>query len=741
MTLRSASRLGLCFTLVALFSCNEGLSTPGGDVTGVGESDSAATDASSPPADAEPDSGSPSDDVPTEIGPGQDAAPTDAVEDTGPPPPREGGGECETDDDCGSYLYCEDRFGDPFCAPAPDGEGFNCRTDDDCVFEGTDALFCCTTVAFRGRECVPAADQGEGAACGDNRGVQGEDCSEHGHSDCRNDTHICMFEDSDYSFCAEICGPTFGSCDAGSYCFYLAGPWGFCMPEGGTLEPGENCIDDPFACREQALCINGGDSDDPYGWCAELCSEESGCPVEETCNAFGLCEPQGTLRAGESCLDDRFSCGVGLICAFAGTRAAECSRLCESDIECPLDSYCFDLPGRDDGICRERGEVTSGQFCGDDPGACPGLCTGGYLSFDPGGYCLEQCTGADECPEGSRCDDVGDYGTYCLPNGTAEQGESCVLDPFACAAEHFCVDYGSTTAFCAAECATDAECAPGTWCTAGVGSDNETGICYPGGSLDAGDECEIGGYECEEGSYCAIETSPRCFTPCTDPPHSCPADHECLEENRAGERWCYPSGTAGYGESCADDRYSCASPGFCGDYGSEEARCTQSCLVDDECPGDDWCLRTVYGGFCRPGGGDLSQGESCEGDLYSCERDLLCILGGAQGSFCAQDCTGFAETCGEGEACRFLGYSMNFCVESGEVAHGGSCAEDRFACDEHSWCVNAGMETAVCVSTCSEDSTVCPDGTRCQYLAGGFGVCIGAGLSPADPLNPGGNPL
>jgi hypothetical protein len=163
--------------------------------------------------------------------------------------------------------------------------------------------------------------------------------------------------------------------------------------------------------------------------------------------------------------------------------------------------------------------------------------------------------------------------------------------------------------------------------------------------------------------------------------------------------------------------------------------------VDDECPDDDWCLRTVYGGFCRPGGGDLGQGDSCEDDLYACERDLLCILGGAQGSFCALECTGFADTCAEGEACRFLGYSMNFCVGYGDVGHGGSCAEDRFACDDDSWCVNAGEDTAVCVSTCSDDATVCPEGTRCQYLAGGFGVCIGAGLSPSDPLNPGGNPL
>ena len=666
---------------------------------------------------------------------------TDGSEVIEPDPPRRGGQACTTDEDCGNYLYCEDRYGDPFCAPARDSDGVNCRDDSDCIFEGSDELFCCTTTSFRGRECVPATTQGSGLGCGDNRGTQGADCSEHGHSDCRNDSHFCIFEDSDYSFCAQACGPTFGTCGEGSYCFYLAGPWGFCMPEGGTLEPGDNCIDDPFACEEQAMCINGGASDDPDAWCATLCSEEEDCPVVETCNAFGLCEPQGALRAGESCLDDRFACGRGLACVFEGTRAAECSRLCEEDYECPLDSYCFDLPRRDDGVCRERGSLLSGDFCGDDPGACPGLCTGGYLSFDPGGYCLEQCESEDECHTGSRCAEVSDLGTYCLPDGTATQGESCLFDAFDCAADHFCVDFGSADAFCAAQCRTSEDCAEGTWCTAGVGSDRELGICYPAGDTPAGDSCEIGEYSCAEGSYCAIEASPRCFTPCTAPPHACPDGHECLEENRAGERWCYPSGSVGYGESCAADPYACAHPGFCSDYGSHDARCTHACLVDEDCAGDDWCLRTVYGGFCRPGGGDLTQGESCEGDIYGCEPELLCILGGEAGSFCAVECTGFADSCADGEACRFLGYSMNFCVEHGDVPHGGSCVDDRFACDDESWCVNAGSDSAVCVSTCSDDATVCPDGTRCQYLAGGFGVCIGAGLSPSDPLNPGGDPL
>lgn len=736
----------LLATLLLLCACNEGANF-GADASGVegdaGPSPDATVDT------GELDSGTDTlrdvarEDATSDVIVTPDTpTPDTLVPDTEPRPPREGGGECDDDEDCGAFLYCEEDFGEGFCAPAADGDGFSCVDDSDCIFANSDELFCCSTVSFGGRICIPASEESEGeATCGDNLGRQGDDCSVHGHGDCRNDTHLCAFEDSDYSFCAEICGPTFGDCGAGSYCFYLNGPWGFCMPDGGELDPGENCVDDPFMCREQSLCVNGGNSDDPYGWCAEVCNEELGCPVEETCNAFGICEPQGELRAGDACLDDRFACGVGLICAFAGTRAAECSRVCEEDYECPTDSYCFDLPRREEGICRERGSLTSGDFCGDDPGACPGICTGGYLSFDPGGYCLEQCDDSSGCGEDSRCDDVLDLGTYCVPNGTAEQGESCVLDPFECAADHFCVDYGSATAFCGAECETNEDCDNGTWCTAGVGSDSDSGVCYPGGDLEAGTECDIGGYECEIGSYCAIESDPRCYTPCTQPPHECPAGHECLEPNRNDERWCYPSGDAGYGESCADDRYACANPGFCADAGSSDARCTTSCLIDDECPGDDWCLRTVYGGFCRPGGGELGQGESCEDQLYSCEEDLLCILGGEQGSFCALDCTGFAERCAEGEACRFLGFSMNFCVETGTISHGGSCAVDRFACDEESWCVNAGTENAVCVRTCSEDATVCPDGTRCQYLSGGFGVCIGAGLSPSDPLNPGGNPL
>ena len=233
----------------------------------------------------------------------------------------------------------------------------------------------------------------------------------------------------------------------------------------------------------------------------------------------------------------------------------------------------------------------------------------------------------------------------------------------------------------------------------------------------------------------------RCFSRCTEPPHACPPEHTCLEENDAGERWCYPSGDRGYGEACDDDPYACAYPHFCGDAWSDQARCTVDCEYDEDCVGPDWCFRSLYGGWCRPGGGSIARGESCEDDIYACSEDMFCILGGERASFCAMDCTGFADRCEEDETCRFLGWGLNFCVRRGVARHGDSCAHDQFACDEETWCVNAGTEDAVCVRTCSSDSSVCPEGTRCQYLSGGFGVCVGAGLSPSDPLNPGGDPL
>ncbi len=742
--MRKPSRLPLVLALV-LGACNEvgprdgagfdsavesgadGVDASGGATTG--------SDASTDDVGGGRDDATTGDDASTG---GDDTTTTDGAARDTTRPPRPGGGPCEEDDDCGTFQYCEIRFGDGYCHPGLGSDGSACTTNEGCNFADSDDLFCCTNIGYEQRLCMRMEDADETTTCGPGTGRQGDSCVEGGHTDCDNDGFFCIFEGSDYAFCAEFCGPSIGTCDPGTYCLSPNGPWGVCFPPPGDIEEGDRCMDDPFGCDEDLLCLTGGEADEPYAWCAELCRRERDCSQGETCNPFGICEPQGEADFGDPCVEDRFECDEGLACAFAGTRAAECTDVCEEEEDCGDGFFCFIYDGHN-GVCRGRGDLENGEFCGDDPSACGGICTGGYFRFDPGGYCLERCATDEDCGESGYCEEFEDIGGYCLPDGEAGHLEECIFDAFVCARGHVCVDFGNVNAFCAARCDTTDDCPAGSWCTAI--DEDDFGICYPGGGVEAGAPCEIGAYDCANHSVCAGDIETRCFALCNDDPEGCPEGHRCLEENEGGLRWCFPNGDTAYGESCVDDVYGCAEPYFCGDAWSDQARCTAQCMVDDDCPGADWCFRSRAGGWCRPGGGTLESGESCEGDIHACAEGLFCILGGANGAFCAADCTGFAAECAPTEVCRFVGWGLNFCVQNGDRVHGESCVDNQFACDADHWCVNAATDDAVCIRTCSFDRSACPDGTRCQYLAGGFGVCISAGLSPSDPLNPGGVPL
>lgn len=649
----------------------------------------------------------------------------------------EGGTACATDEDCEPGFRCDPDFGTPFCAPIPEEDGSNCSSSADCNFAGSTDLFCCAGY-FGAQRCAPAGDPAEGATCGDAQAEQGDSCVDGGQSDCDPERSVCLFGESDYAYCSEAClAPAF-SCEQGAYCRILVeGPrgYGLCL-EFGETEELEPCAEDPTACEENTFCILG-DQGDPLAFCATQCESDDDCSEGNDCNLFGICTPNGDREPGESCADDRFACGDGGFCINYGTRYAQCTQRCERERDCEDGNTCF-ITETGEGFCIREGEREQGEFCGDDPLSCEGICSGDAVSFDSGAFCVNPCERDVDCPGTSYCTEVGEAGErYCQPDGELEQGDDCSLDPFACERGSVCVGYGTGNAFCSQPCEADAECGAGNWC---VPVAEGQGYCVPAGEAEVGDACGGDRFSCGPNLICGAPERPQCFQLCTDDPDGCPDGQTCLEPSESGERFCYPNGDRDYGAACADDEYSCALPTFCAENFSEQARCTISCSRDGECPPGDWCYSTATGGVCRPGG-TAGPMESCEGDLYACRPGLTCLLGGGPGAFCAEECTGFPSTCGDDEACTYIGYARSVCIATGNTDHGGSCAEDRFACFEDTWCVGAGTDGATCVDTCSFSPDECPEGTTCRFLRSGLGLCLGAGLSPDDPLNPGGTPL
>ena len=667
---------------------------------------------------------------------GSDGDESDAIDGGGDP--IEGGGAfCETDGDCAPGLVCELSFGIAFCTPEPDPEtGSNCESDSDCVLADSDQLFCCAGF-FGTQRCAPAGTEEEGASCGDGGGLQGDDCTDGGQSDCDPERASCVFDDTDYAYCAELCVAPAFACEADSYCFIIEPGregYGLCV-EYGETETLQPCGDDPTGCAENSFCVLAEEPD--LAFCAVTCETSEECPDGQGCNLFGICETIGPLEAGESCAEDRFACGEGLFCINYGTRAAQCAAACDSDRDCTEGSYCFITPDGQ-GLCIREGDREAGAFCGDDPNSCAGVCSGGYDAYDPGAVCYDSCTRASDCAAGQYCGDADEAGSrYCLPDGELGQGESCALDAFACQREFPCVGYGGTEAFCSAPCTSESECGAGNWC---VYTSLESGYCVPAGTQGVGESCEEGSFSCEAGTFCGAPERPQCFQICTDEPDGCPSGQTCLEAGEDGIRYCFPFGDRPYGTDCADDEYACEFPTYCAENFSEQARCTVGCEADRDCPPGEWCAATADGGVCRPDGtaGAL---ESCEGDLYACEPGLNCLLGGRSGAFCAEECTGFASSCDAGQSCTYIGFSRSVCIATGDAAVGESCADDQFACEAGSWCIGAGTDSAVCVQTCSFAPDSCDAGTRCRFLRSGFGLCLAAGLAPEDPLNPGGTPL
>ncbi len=741
--------LAACGLLVSMSACggddtnySGGQGTENNDTNNDGNNQGNNDPGNNDPGNNDPGNNDPGNNDPGNNDPGNndvpDAGVPDADEEDGGTVPDSDtiGGGCNSDRDCSLGELCvgaNPQFGiEGYCTI------LDCETSADCDFpQGGD--FCCSNFGdFRG--CFRERD---GAVCGEEEGQQNDPCVEGGQSDCdgQDGLYCVAFYGDESAICMDSCDPNNDQCPSDTYCYQTQPGFGICVPHGD--DPAyEDCREDPFACDQDLICVQNV-QDDPHRYCASLCSRDSQCGDDEWCQIYpqqqtGVCSPLGDIEDGETCTEDRFGCGEDLFCLNEGTRYARCTSTCRRDRDCDEEAgfFCQIYDEANSlGLCALPGDRGNGEPCGDDPFACAprAVCIGGYNNtFNPDAYCAEDCTDDPGlCGEGFYCQDFGMV-SYCQPDGPQDNGDPCD-GPLDCAEENFCLQGEDDERFCAGVCNRDEECNEGEYCT----GDLETeGVCYPFGDIEGGQSCDGEALGCEAGAFCG-GPEPVCIPDCTDDPNSCPSGMTCLEDNGFGQRYCYPFGDDEVFESC-EGPYDCEPGSYCSGTGPDR-QCLPGCATDIDCPNDYWCYRSRTWSQCLPDG-ENTTGMSCADNSFDCAEDHLCLYEGTEDAFCVEDCTGFADACGDGEVCRYFGFGLNLCYPIGEREVGTGCSDDAQSCNEESICVGVGRQNAFCAQLCTFDTDVCPEGTECVFSQGGLGTCIPGDFDPGDPID-GGGPL
>jgi hypothetical protein len=449
--------------------------------------------------------------------------------------------------------------------------------------------------------------------------------------------------------CSAACG---GACDVCSVALG-ASVNGTCTPLAAGSAGTPSCA--PFVC-------NGSS-----GACPAACVTDAGCDAAHYCSG-GACVARaitGTAcTAADQCATnycvDGFCCNAACNaggcqrCDVAGQQGS-CVVLAQGSAGNPsCGAYvCDGANGACPATCTADSACASGYWCG--AGTChpkggPGAacsatnqCTSGFCA--DGVCCNTACNGGCDA-----CNLAGSSGTCTVvAAGSPGAGPNCA--PYVC---------DGTNAACPASCTTNASCASGAYCQAGV--------CI--GRLGDGQACAIG-TDCLSG-FCTDGVC--CNAACSGPCDVCSA---ALGATSSG--------------TCTD----VAGPGnpSCGAYQctGASAACPTSCVDDTSCSGGNFCS----GGRCVPklaGGGACTAASQCQSGFCA---DSVC---------CNTACAGSCDRCD-------LGGSVGTCTVTPVGQLGApSCAP--FLCD--------GVNPA-CPSLCAQDANCAPgaycNGGTCTFKA------------------------
>ncbi len=291
-----------------------------------------------------------------------------------------------------------------------------------------------------------------------------------------------------------------------------------------------------------------------------------------------------------------------------------------------------------------------GAVCPAGLHACPGSAVCVNWEIDPG-----NCGGCDHvCAPGQLCVNGG-----CALTCSGADGGGC--GAYGC---------NGTTA-CWESCGSDAQCAPGNYCSPVIGQ------CFPfiGPGQGCTSDTECGSGECLGGICCA---------------GACVTDGGCgASACFAGDGGCeYPASECGAG-SCAGGVETlatyCAAGGCpgpktasCGGYACGASTCKTSCATSADCA---FCHDCGDGGQCSdmwtdPGncggcGHACPSGEACVGGACGCD---IGGIGYADGGMEAGNVCGYCNVAANGTGWTAALANGVACGDGGWICEGGSCS-------------------------------------------------------------------
>jgi hypothetical protein len=494
---------------------------------------------------------------------------------------------------CGSDGECPPNYGcgaGGFCVPAGTG-----KVSDPCELASECAAGICVAQGLGPKVCVALCDDGKcpdgtvcvlgpfenpyicvaaqtgalplGAAC-----IESKQC----------ESGLCLPDSNAAYFCVQPCPKD--DCPEGNVCkpSFLGG--NACFPEGHMLYGGTCDLDESCAGGKCLLFP----PDLNASLCTSVCDDKTPCPEGYGCDAgLGACLPQGTLAAGQPCLNDN-ECSSGACLGSIGIAPGGCGLSCASDGKCPKEDLCLPYfgPGGLAYFCKApKGGAPIAGPCFDGNQCDTSIC--GYDPAKQAGACTLACPTGTGCPQGLACQ-VSDFDAQlCFLPGSTQVGDPCTED--AACASGICVKVsGKTRGYCSTSCGDDEDCDSAYACIEGE--------CVAKGDSPDGAPCTSGA-ECLGGGCVPYGPIEVCGPQCKEN-DDCGEKAICIVD--AFESACVPQ--KNLGEPCAYQMQCAWYPGgFCiYDETNNPAFCSVSCPPEG-CPEGFVCGETfLFEGYCIP---------------------------------------------------------------------------------------------------------------------------------------------
>jgi len=518
----------------------------------------------------------------------------------------------------------------------------------------------------------------------------------------------------------------------------VCGGFGTCDNRAYGLKAGSPCNKD-VEC-ETGYCYTwydySGSSESGFtraSVCTGTCKEDEDCPNNMTCQYFeekgyqcvplfvaGVERPNPKMKTFGPCNVNE-DCEGGL-CLSYGEGESFCSKECSNDSSCGSCGRCKD-DGADHGFiynkyCVPHGSGELGDHCQSGMDCDSGGCYDGYCTVSCSGFLGSlKCSGNYDCMEdvyasGTKtCIDKTRFnlpdGSYCNYDSQCASGECIEFEGDNICGSH-CVDQdvtdpetGNTTT--TKTCANGSQCLP-VKKTSTFGSYADY-ICAQDKMLkrlEFGEDCYsdwqcADGYTCFEGLFCSKACTKN---------DDCEIDKTCYiygqqeSEEEGGEPQIFGVCISKEQQSFKPGQY-CPYVWSCEncykDYTIQQYYCTKSCSSDSDCFDIGGC----YNGICM-------KAIPYRSDIYAvcrfdddCEKYTDCKNGKCT-TACTSDsnCDGYNAVVPQG--------SQKTCKPCNSNT---DCKKTFY---DSGMCLTDYDGNKFCVEDCSENYTLCPEGTRCN---------------------------